>query len=113
MDEGELLQSPGAASEIAPLPPALSCVGEEDVELLPASASAADAGAALKTLSAASRADRVRAMTRDEAAVVLQARQRGLEEEYIRRMEAEVLEKLRAKKRAAEEAAAAAASDGN
>ena len=77
MDEGELLQSPGAASEIAPLPPALSCVGEEDVELLPASASAADAGAALKTLSAASRADRVRAMTRDEAAVVLQARQRG------------------------------------
>ena len=75
MDEGELLQSPGAASEIAPLPLALSCVGEEDVELLPASA--ADAGAALKTLSAASRADRVRAMTRDEAAVVLQARQRG------------------------------------
>ena len=77
LDEDELRQSPGAASEIAPLPPALSCVGEEDVELLPASASAADAGAALKTLSAASRADRVRAMTRDEAAVVLQARQRG------------------------------------
>ena len=43
----------------------------------------------------------------------LQTRQRGLEEEYIRRMEAEVLEKLRAKRRAAEEAAAAAASDGN
>ena len=77
MDEDELLQSPNAASGIAPLPPALSCVGEEDVELLPASASAADAGAALRTLSAASRADRVRAMTRDEAAVVLQARQRG------------------------------------
>lgn len=34
----------------------------------------------------------------------LQARQRGLEEDYIRRMEAEVLRKLREKKRAALEA---------
>ena len=34
----------------------------------------------------------------------LQTRQRGLEEEYIRRMEAEILSKLREKKRAALEA---------
>lgn len=38
----------------------------------------------------------------------LQARQRGLEEDYIRRMEAEVLRKLREKKRAALEVESAA-----
>ena len=38
----------------------------------------------------------------------LQARRRGLEEDYIRRMEAEVLRKLREKKRAALEAKSAA-----